>query len=126
MRNRIWPMAAFKHAMTDGSRDAVGQEFRRTMQRIADAGQWSARATIENPVILGEIGAHWRTRAFEDEHPIEPFDRMPRHASPDFVQRNPTPTASARQDARHCGGPRISACRSKRNVGLIGKPQSAA
>lgn len=26
----------------------------------------------------------------------------------------------------HCGGPRISACRSKRNAGLIGKPQSAA
>ena len=58
MRNRIWPMAAFKHAMTDGSRDAVGQEFRRTMKRIADASQWSARATIDNPAILGEIGAH--------------------------------------------------------------------
>ncbi|MBF9234792.1 propionyl-CoA synthetase [Microvirga alba] len=58
VREKIGPVAAFKLAITVGRlpKTRSGKILRGTMKKIADGDVWSMPATIDDPVILEEIG----------------------------------------------------------------------
>jgi len=58
VREKIGPVAAFKLAITVGRlpKTRSGKILRGTMKKIADGETWSMPATIDDPVILDEIG----------------------------------------------------------------------
>jgi propionyl-CoA synthetase len=58
VREKIGPVAAFKLAITVGRlpKTRSGKILRGTMKKIADGESWSMPATIDDPVILDEIG----------------------------------------------------------------------
>ncbi len=59
VRDRIGPVAAFKLAITVQRlpKTRSGKILRGTMKKIADGEEWTMPATIDDPVILDEIGA---------------------------------------------------------------------
>jgi propionyl-CoA synthetase len=58
VREKIGPVAAFKLAITVGRlpKTRSGKILRGTMKKIADGESWTMPATIDDPVILDEIG----------------------------------------------------------------------
>jgi propionyl-CoA synthetase len=58
VRDRIGPVAAFKKATVVERlpKTRSGKILRATMRKIADSGQYTTPATIDDPAILGEIG----------------------------------------------------------------------
>ena len=58
VRDKIGPVAAFKLAITVGRlpKTRSGKILRGTMKKIADGENWSMPATIDDPLILEEIG----------------------------------------------------------------------
>ncbi len=59
VREKIGPVAAFKLAITVARlpKTRSGKILRGTMKKIADGDAWTMPATIDDPAILGEIGA---------------------------------------------------------------------
>ncbi|MFG1426464.1 propionyl-CoA synthetase [Roseixanthobacter glucoisosaccharinicivorans] len=66
VRDRIGPVAAFKLAVTVARlpKTRSGKILRGTMKKIADADVWTAPATIDDPVVLEEIGAVLKQRGY--------------------------------------------------------------
>jgi propionyl-CoA synthetase len=64
VREKIGPVAAFKLAITVGRlpKTRSGKILRGTMKKIADGDEWSMPATIDDPMILDEIGEALRGR----------------------------------------------------------------
>ncbi len=64
VREKIGPVAAFKLAITVGRlpKTRSGKILRGTMKKIADGEPWSLPATIDDPVILDEIGGALRDK----------------------------------------------------------------
>jgi propionyl-CoA synthetase len=64
VRERIGPVAAFKLAITVPRlpKTRSGKILRGTMKKIADGDAWSTPATIDDPMILTEIGDVLRAR----------------------------------------------------------------
>ena len=64
VREKIGPVAAFKLAITVGRlpKTRSGKILRGTMKKIADGEPWSLPATIDDPVILDEIGGALREK----------------------------------------------------------------
>jgi propionyl-CoA synthetase len=58
VREKIGPVAAFRLAITVGRlpKTRSGKILRGTMKKIADGDSWTMPATIDDPVILDEIG----------------------------------------------------------------------
>jgi propionyl-CoA synthetase len=59
IRDRIGPVAAFKLAISVARlpKTRSGKILRGTIKKIADGDQWTMPATIDDPAVLGEIGA---------------------------------------------------------------------
>src|SRR5439155_24125348 len=59
VRKKIGPVAAFKLAITVARlpKTRSGKILRGTVKKIADGEPWTMPATIDDPVILDEIGA---------------------------------------------------------------------
>jgi propionyl-CoA synthetase len=59
VREKIGPVAAFRIAITVARlpKTRSGKILRGTMKKIADSDAWTMPATIDDPVILEEIGA---------------------------------------------------------------------
>ena len=59
VRDRIGPVASFKTAVVVERlpKTRSGKILRGTMRRIADGEEYTPPATIEDPAVLGEIGA---------------------------------------------------------------------
>jgi propionyl-CoA synthetase len=59
VREKIGPVAAFKLAITVARlpKTRSGKILRGTMKKIADGEPWAMPATIDDPVVLDEIGA---------------------------------------------------------------------
>lgn len=59
VRERIGPVAAFRLAIVVGRlpKTRSGKILRGTMKKIADGDDWSVPATIDDPLVLEEIGA---------------------------------------------------------------------
>jgi propionyl-CoA synthetase len=66
VRDQIGPVAAFKHAVVVDRlpKTRSGKILRATMAKIADGETFKTPATIDDPVILEEIGAALRTVGF--------------------------------------------------------------
>jgi propionyl-CoA synthetase len=64
VREKIGPVAAFKLAITVGRlpKTRSGKILRGTMKKIADGERWTMPATIDDPVILEEIGGALKGR----------------------------------------------------------------
>ncbi|WP_230531377.1 propionyl-CoA synthetase [Microvirga roseola] len=64
VREKIGPVAAFKLALTVARlpKTRSGKILRGTMKKIADGDQWATPATIDDPIILEEIGEVLRGR----------------------------------------------------------------
>jgi propionyl-CoA synthetase len=64
VREKIGPVAAFKLAITVSRlpKTRSGKILRGTMKKIADGDEWSTPATIDDPMILTEIGDVLRAR----------------------------------------------------------------
>ena len=64
VRDRIGPVAAFKEALvvTRLPKTRSGKILRSTMRAIADGRDYTVPSTIDDPVILDEIGAALKTR----------------------------------------------------------------
>jgi propionyl-CoA synthetase len=64
VREKIGPVAAFKLAITVGRlpKTRSGKILRGTMKKIADGDTWSMPATIDDPVVLDEIGGALKER----------------------------------------------------------------
>ncbi len=64
MREKIGPVAAFKLAIAVARlpKTRSGKILRGTMKKIADGEAWTMPATIDDPAILGEIGAALKGR----------------------------------------------------------------
>ncbi|MGO4523817.1 propionyl-CoA synthetase [Microvirga sp. 2MCAF35] len=64
VRDKIGPVAAFKLAITVARlpKTRSGKILRGTMKKIADGDTWSTPATIDDPMILEEIGDALRAR----------------------------------------------------------------
>ena len=62
VRDKIGPVAAFKLAITVARlpKTRSGKILRGTIKKIADGEKWTMPATIDDPVILDEIGARLR------------------------------------------------------------------
>jgi propionyl-CoA synthetase len=58
IRDKIGPVAAFKLAITVARlpKTRSGKILRGTIKKIADGESWQMPATIDDPVILDEIG----------------------------------------------------------------------
>jgi propionyl-CoA synthetase len=58
IRNKIGPVAAFKLAITVARlpKTRSGKILRGTIKKIADGDDWQMPATIDDPVVLDEIG----------------------------------------------------------------------
>ena len=63
VRDKIGPVAAFKLAITVARlpKTRSGKILRGTIKKIADGDAWTMPATIDDPVILDEIGAAMKT-----------------------------------------------------------------
>ncbi len=63
VRDKIGPVAAFKLAITVARlpKTRSGKILRGTIKKIADGEKWTMPATIDDPVILDEIGAAIKT-----------------------------------------------------------------
>jgi propionyl-CoA synthetase len=63
VRDQIGPVAAFKHTLVVNRlpKTRSGKILRGTMKKIADGDSWSMPATIDDPVVLDEIGAVLKT-----------------------------------------------------------------
>jgi len=63
VRDQIGPVAAFKHTLVVNRlpKTRSGKILRGTMKKIADGDAWSMPATIDDPVVLDEIGAVLKT-----------------------------------------------------------------
>jgi propionyl-CoA synthetase len=59
VREKIGPVAAFKLAITVARlpKTRSGKILRGTIKKIADGESWTVPATIDDPIILDEIGA---------------------------------------------------------------------
>ncbi len=59
IRDKIGPVAAFKLAITVARlpKTRSGKILRGTIKKIADGDKWQMPATIDDPVILDEIGS---------------------------------------------------------------------
>jgi propionyl-CoA synthetase len=64
VRDRIGPVAAFKLAITVGRlpKTRSGKILRGTMKKIADGESWAMPATIDDPMVLDEIGEALKER----------------------------------------------------------------
>jgi propionyl-CoA synthetase len=64
VREKIGPVAAFKLAITVGRlpKTRSGKILRGTMKKIADGDPWNMPATIDDPVIMDEIGGALKER----------------------------------------------------------------
>jgi propionyl-CoA synthetase len=64
VREKIGPVAAFKLAITVGRlpKTRSGKILRGTMKKIADGDSWSMPATIDDPMVLSEIGEALKQR----------------------------------------------------------------
>ena len=64
VRDKIGPVAAFKLAITVARlpKTRSGKILRGTMKKIADGDAWSTPATIDDPMVLNEIGDALRAR----------------------------------------------------------------
>jgi propionyl-CoA synthetase len=64
VREKIGPVAAFKLAITVGRlpKTRSGKILRGTMKKIADGDAWSMPATIDDPMVLEEIGEALKSR----------------------------------------------------------------
>jgi propionyl-CoA synthetase len=64
VRDRIGPVAAFKLAITVGRlpKTRSGKILRGTMKKIADGEAWAMPATIDDPMVLDEIGEALKER----------------------------------------------------------------
>ncbi len=64
VREKIGPVAAFKLAITVARlpKTRSGKILRGTMKKIADGEPWTMPATIDDPVILDEIGGALRQK----------------------------------------------------------------
>ena len=64
VRDKIGPVAAFKIAVTVARlpKTRSGKILRGTMKKIADGDEWTAPATIDDPVILDEIQASLKAK----------------------------------------------------------------
>jgi propionyl-CoA synthetase len=64
VREKIGPVAAFKLAITVARlpKTRSGKILRGTMKKIADGDAWTPPATIDDPMILTEIGDVLRAR----------------------------------------------------------------
>jgi propionyl-CoA synthetase len=64
VRDRIGPVAAFKIALAVSRlpKTRSGKILRGTMKRIADRDAWTMPPTIDDPVVLDEIGVALKTR----------------------------------------------------------------
>jgi propionyl-CoA synthetase len=64
VRERIGPVAAFKEALVVARlpKTRSGKILRSTMRAIADGRDYSVPSTIDDPVILDEIGAALKER----------------------------------------------------------------
>ena len=58
VREKIGPVAAFKIAITVARlpKTRSGKILRGTMKKIADGDPWTMPATIDDPMVLSEIG----------------------------------------------------------------------
>ena len=58
IRDKIGPVAAFKLAITVARlpKTRSGKILRGTIKKIADGDSWQMPATIDDPVVLDEIG----------------------------------------------------------------------
>jgi propionyl-CoA synthetase len=58
IRDKIGPVAAFKLAITVARlpKTRSGKILRGTIKKIADGDDWTMPATIDDPVVLDEIG----------------------------------------------------------------------
>jgi propionyl-CoA synthetase len=70
VRDRIGPVAAFKLAITVGRlpKTRSGKILRGTMKKIADGESWAMPATIDDPMVLDEIGEALKERGLAS-HP---------------------------------------------------------
>jgi propionyl-CoA synthetase len=59
VREKLGPVAAFKLAITVGRlpKTRSGKILRGTIKKIADGESWTMPATIDDPVVLDEIGS---------------------------------------------------------------------
>jgi propionyl-CoA synthetase len=59
IRDKIGPVAAFKLAITVARlpKTRSGKILRGTIKKIADGDDWQMPATIDDPVVLEEIGS---------------------------------------------------------------------
>jgi propionyl-CoA synthetase len=64
VREKIGPVAAFKLAITVGRlpKTRSGKILRGTMKKIADGDEWAMPATIDDPMVLSEIGDALKAR----------------------------------------------------------------
>jgi len=71
VRDRIGPVAAFKTVMCIKRlpKTRSGKILRGTMQKIADGLDWKMPATIDDPLILAEIGSVLQERGFARRTP---------------------------------------------------------
>ena len=68
VRDKLGPVAAFKLAITVGRlpKTRSGKILRGTIKKIADGDPWAMPATIDDPVILDEIGSALKGRGMGD------------------------------------------------------------
>ena len=64
VREKIGPVASFKLAITVARlpKTRSGKILRGTMKKIADGEPWTMPATIDDPVVLEEIGGALKTK----------------------------------------------------------------
>jgi len=67
IREKIGPVAAFKLAITVARlpKTRSGKILRGTIKKIADGESWTMPATIDDPVVLDEIGSALKDRGCE-------------------------------------------------------------
>jgi propionyl-CoA synthetase len=68
VREKIGPVAAFKLAITVPRlpKTRSGKILRGTMKKIADGDPWTTPATIDDPIILEEIGEVLKARGLAE------------------------------------------------------------
>ena len=68
VRDRIGPVAAFKHAAVVDRlpKTRSGKILRGTMRQIADGEEWRLPATIDDPATLDEVGRALGTLGFPE------------------------------------------------------------
>jgi propionyl-CoA synthetase len=66
VRDQVGPVAVFKKAVVIGRlpKTRSGKVLRATMRKIADGEEYKVPATIEDPEVLGEIGAALKTLGY--------------------------------------------------------------